>query len=58
MQFLCAVQCVIFNNFTINIGVGTYFVYCIYMNRDKKRLLLDMSIKQQVININGKYQRN
>ena len=38
--------------FTINIGVGTCFVY--YMNRDKKLLLdLNMSIMQKVINIMG-----
>ena len=45
--------------FTILIGIGTYFIYCKYMNYDKKLLLdMTMSIKQQIININGKYQRN
>ena len=46
--------------FTILIGIGTYFIYYKYMNYDKKKLLLDMimSIKQQIIKINGKYQTN
>ena len=44
---------------TIIIGIGSYFIYYKYMNRDKK-LLLDMimSIRQHIININGKYQTN
>ena len=46
--------------FTISIGIGIYFIYYKWMNRDKKKLPLDMimSIKQQIININGKYQTN
>ena len=45
--------------FTICIGIGTYFVYYKYMNHSKKLLLnMIMSIKHQIININGKYQRN
>ena len=61
---VCKCSCTIYIvliaiTFTINIRIGTYFVYYRYINRDKK-LLLDMimSIKQQIININGKYQRN
>ena len=46
--------------FTICIGIGIYFIYYKYMNHDNKKLLLNMimSIKHQIININGKYQRN
>ena len=46
--------------FTICIGIGTYFIYYKYMNCDKKKLFLNMIIfiKQQIINLNGKYQRN
>ena len=45
--------------FTINIGIGTDFIYYKYMNHDKKLILNTiMSIKHQIININGKYQRN
>ena len=45
--------------FTISIGVGTYFIYYKYMNHNKKLLLNTiMSIKHQIINIDGKYQRN
>ena len=46
--------------FTICIGIGTYFINYKYMNHNNKKLLLDMimSIKHQIININGKYQRN
>ena len=36
MQFLHTVHCVIFNIFTANIGIGSYFVYCKYMNRAKE----------------------
>ena len=45
---------------TINIGIAAYFVFCKYMNRDIQKLLqgITMSIKQQTININGKYQTN
>ena len=31
-MFLHTVHCVIFKNFTINIGIGTYFIYCKYIN--------------------------
>ena len=46
--------------FTIIIGTGTYFIYYKYMNHDKKKLFLNavMSMKHQIIDINGKYQRN
>ena len=36
--------------FTINVGIGTYFVYYKYMNRNKMFLDMIMSIKQQIIN--------
>ena len=33
----CALYIVLFSiMFTINVGIGTYFVYCKYMNNDKK----------------------
>ena len=54
----CTLYIVLFSIiFTINIGIATYFVYYKYMNRRKKKMFLDMimSIKQQIININGKY---
>ena len=45
--------------FTILIGIGAYFIYYKYMDNDTKMLLdMIMSIKQQIINICGKYQRN
>ena len=45
--------------FTFRIGIGTYFLYCRYMNHDKNLLLNTiMSIKHKIININGKRQRN
>ena len=46
--------------FPIGIGIGTNFIYYNYMNHDKKKLFLNMvmSIKHEIININGKYQRN
>ena len=36
--------------FTINVGIGAYFVYYKYMNRNKKKMFLDMFmfIKQQL----------
>ena len=59
-KFLCTIYVVLISIvFTISIGIGTYFIYYKYINRDKKLLLnMIMSIKHQVININGKYQRN
>ena len=36
MQLLYTVNCVIFNNLLIHVGIGTYFVYYKYMNCDKK----------------------
>ena len=36
MQFLHTVYCGISLVFTINVGIGTYFVYCIYINPSKK----------------------
>ena len=46
--------------FTICIGIGTYFIYYKHMDHDKEKLPLNMimSTKHQIININGKYQRN
>ena len=46
--------------FTINIGLGTFFVYYKYMNHDKKQLLKKvLFFKQQFTkHINGKYQTN
>ena len=50
--------------FTISIGICTYFIYNKYMNHVHelwlKKLLLNtiMSIQHQIININGKYQRD
>ena len=40
--------------FTINVGISTYFVYYKYVFQ-KMFLDMIMSIKQQIININGKY---
>ena len=40
--------------FTINVGISTYFVYYKYVFH-KMFLDMIMSIKQQIININGKY---
>ena len=41
--------------FTINVGIGAYFVYYKYVNRNKKMLLnMIMFIKQKIININGR----
>ena len=60
-KYLCTVYVVlIMTIFTIFSGTGTYFIYYKYMNHDKKKLLLNMimSIKHQIINANGKYQRN
>ena len=57
----CTLYIVLFSIiFTINIGIATYFVYYKYMNRRKKKMFLDMimSIKQQIININGEIQTN
>ena len=42
----------------VSIGIGAYCGNK-YMNRNKKIFLnMTASIKQQVINVNGKYQRN
>ena len=35
--------------FTINIGIGTFFVYCKYMNHDKKTVAKEGSIFQAII---------
>ena len=53
----CTIYIVLISTiFTISIGIGTNFIYYKYMI---KKLLLDMimSIKHQIININGRYQR-
>ena len=45
--------------FTINIGIGSYFVYYKYMNHKAKMFLNTiMSIKEKIININGRSQTN
>ena len=37
-------------SFAINIGIGTYFVYCKYMSRNKKKILNMISpIKQRLL---------
>ena len=56
----CIVYIVLFSIlFTINVCFPTYFVYDKYMNR-KKKMFVDMimSIKQKIININGRSQTN
>ena len=55
----CTICCLVIV-FTICIGTGTYFIYYKYMNHNKKLLPINMiiSIKHQIINVNGKYQRN
>ena len=60
MQFLHTVCCMLFSIiFKIKIGIANYFVYYKYMNHNKKLLHnIIMSIKQQIININEKYQTN
>ena len=30
--------CIVFNIFTINVGIGAYFVYYKYMNRNKENV--------------------
>ena len=55
----CTLYIVLFSIiFTINIGIGTYFVYYKSMNHNKKTGARYDSHKQQIINIDGKYQRN
>ena len=47
----CILYIVLFSMFfTINVGIGAYFVYYKYMNRNKKKMFLDMFmfIKQQL----------
>ena len=47
--------------FIINVGIGAYFAYYKYVNRNKKKMFLDiiMFIKQQFTeHINGKSQTN
>ena len=52
----CILYIVLFSIFfTINVGIGAYFVYYKYVNRNKKMLLnMIMFIKQKIININGR----
>ena len=70
MQFLHTVHCIIFNNFYNQHWIWylfhllevheSYFIYMV-MNRNKEtgaRYDYVMAIKQQIINVNGKYQRN
>ena len=56
----CTVYIVLFSIIiTINIGIGSYFLYYKYMNRNKKLVLDRLCLsKQPIININGKFQRN
>ena len=58
----CTLHIVLFSiAFTINIGIGTYFVYYKYINRIKKLILKKvLLIKQHFLIelINRKYQRN
>ena len=56
----CTIYVVLFGIvFAINLGIDTYFIYYNYMNHDKNLLLkTTISIKHQIINVNGKYQRN
>ena len=35
--------------FTINIGIGTYFFYCKYMNHDKKTVAKEGSVLETTI---------
>ena len=47
----CILYIVLFSMFfTISVGIGAYFVYYKYMNRNKKKMFLDMFmfIKQQL----------
>ena len=49
----CTVYIVLFSKlFIINVGIGAYFVYYKYVNRNKKMFLdMIMFIKQKIINI-------
>ena len=50
----CILYIVLFSIFfTINVGIGAYFVYYKYMNRNKKMFLnvMIMFIKPKIINI-------
>ena len=49
----CILYIVLFSIFfTINVGIGAYFVYYKYVNRNKKMFLdMIMFIKQKIINI-------
>ena len=57
----CTIYIILFSLFfTINIGIGTYFVHYQHINHDKKQLLRRaLFLKQQFTKqINGKYQTN
>ena len=55
----CTLYIVLFSIiFTINIGIPTCFVYYKYISRNKENVSRIMSVKQQIININGKNQTN
>ena len=60
MQFLHTVHCVIFNNFTINFGIGTYFVYSHWYLKKMLPVLSLVLVLKQPFNelINGKNQTN
>ena len=38
MQFLHTVPCVVFNNFTIKVGISTYFLVYKYINSTKENI--------------------
>ena len=55
---ICVVLAVIASTIAISIEIGVYLPYK-HMNHNKKMFLnMIMSIKQQIININGRYQTN
>ena len=58
-SIMCILYIVLFSIlFAINVGIATYFVYK-YMNRNEENVSkYDMSIKQEIININGRNQAN
>ena len=58
-SIMCILYIVLFSIlFAINVGIATYFVDK-YMNRNEENVSkYDMSIKQKIININGRSQAN
>ena len=46
------VHCIVFNNFSLSIGIGNYSVYCKYMSHNKENIYTMITpIKQKIINI-------